>query len=310
MVQDTSNAGTGEWRLFVAWKVADVTDPVSFTSYELYHSEDDITYTLLSSIDNRATNFYADGATVNNVTYYYKVFTKDLDGNQSYYSSTISGKADGVQGDGEGGGAGDEIAPTIAHNYETQVTKTSTTATITFTTTDAGNLSDSYIGYSTPGTGYEEEQGVPTMLAADGVVEHTVTLVGLTENETYHYKIKSRDPSGNVCPDDDLTGCGGRDDVNYVFTTTTDETGPVFTPEFNSATDVTSITDSSAIISWSTDEAANSRVDYGEDTSYGSFELNASYNFDHSITLSNLTPETTYHFKLTSKDNSISNNST
>ena len=294
MTQDTSNVATTEWRLFVAWKTADVTDPVSFANYEIYRSADDITYASLGSVTDRATNFYADDTTLYDTIYYYKIFTKDTDGNQSYYSTAISGKADGIQGTGEGGGGGDIIAPTITHDYSTQITSvTSTTATITFTT---GELSDSYVGYST-NTGYANEQGVPTMIT--GGETHTITLVGLTENTTYHYKIKSRDPSDN-------TG-ESQDDVNYVFTTTTDEDPPVIT--FTSSTDISSVTDSSAVISWTTDEAANSRVDYGEDTDYGSNEANANYNINHSITLSSLLPETTYYFKITSVDNSISANS-
>jgi len=294
MVQDTSNIGTSEWRLFVAWKVADVTDPVSFSSYEIYRSEDNVTYTFLSSIVDRAINFYTDNTTANDIIYYYKIFTTDIDGNQSYYSTVISGKADGIQGDGEGGGGGDATAPSITHDYTTQITSvTSTTATITFTTDE---LSDSYIGYSTD-TSYGNEQGASTMIASG--VTHTVTLVGLDENTTYHYKIKSRDPSGNVG--------SSQDDVNYVFTTITDTTPPVVT--FTSSTDITSVTDSSATISWTTDEAATSLIDYGTDTSYGSNEANANYNVDHSVTLNSLLPETTYYFKITSVDNSISANS-
>ena len=291
MTQDTSNVATTEWRLFIAWGVVAAPTP-GFASYEIYRSADNITYASLGSVADRATNFYADNTTSYDTMYYYKIFTKDTDGNQSYYSTAISGKADGTQGDGEGGGGGDTVAPVITHDNLT-VTKTSTTATITFTT---GELSDSYIGYSTD-TGYPNEQGVPTMITSGAT--HTVTLVGLTENTTYHYKIKSRDPSDNVGT--------SQDDVNYVFTTTTDTAAPVIT--FTSSTDVTSITDSSAIISWTTDEAATSRIDYGTDTSYGSNEANANYNVDHSVTLSSLLPETTYYFKITSVDNSISANS-
>ena len=294
MTQDTSNVATTEWRLFIAWGVVIATDPASFASYEVYRSADNITYASLGSVADRVTNFYTDNTALYDTLYYYKIFTKDTGGNQSYYSTAISGKADGTQGDGEGGGGGDVTAPVITHSNATQVTSvTSTTATITFTT---GELSDSYIGYSTD-TGYANEQGVPTMIASGAT--HTVTLVGLTENTTYHYKIKSRDPSDNVGT--------AQDDVNYVFTTTTDTTAPVIT--FTSSTDISSVTDSSAVISWTTDEAATSRVDYGTDTSYGSNEVNANYNTNHSITLSNLLPSTTYYLKITSVDNSISANS-
>lgn len=199
MIQDTSNVATEEWRLFVVWKAVAATDPATFGSYEIYRSENGGAYAFLKSESSRAVNFYTDITTAYNTDYAYKIFTKDTDGSQSYYSTAISGKADGVQGDGEGGGGGDETAPVITHDYAgvNLVTKTSTTATITFTATDAGRLSDSYVGYSAdPDITYANEQGVPTMIAFGET--HTVTLVGLDENATYHYKIKSRDPSGNT----------------------------------------------------------------------------------------------------------------
>ena len=60
-----------------------------------------------------------------------------------------------------------------------------------------------------------------------------------------------------------------------------------------------------AVITWTTNEAANSRVDYG--TSSGSLSLNAtntSLVTSHSITLTGLTPSTAYFYEVTSVDGS------
>ena len=298
MIQDISNLDSSEFREFVAWKVSTIS---SFQDYILESSTDDITYSTLTTITDQAFNYYTHPSLVLDQDYYYQVYQQDTLGNKSPRTTAKHGRANGAQDFDEGGGgtvAGtDTTAPTVTHDYLTQVTSvTSTTATITFTT---GEMSDSYIGYSTD-TGYGNEQGIPTMIA--GGEDHTITLVGLTENTPYYYKIKSRDASDNVGEENQ-----DAEENLFTFTTITDTTAPVIT--FTSATDVTSVTDSSAVISWTTDEAATSLVDYGVDTSYGSNEANANYNFDHSITLSSLLPETTYYFKLTSVDNSISNNS-
>jgi len=58
----------------------------------------------------------------------------------------------------------------------------------------------------------------------------------------------------------------------------------------------------SALIRWHSDEAANSRVDYGTTPSYGSVATDASMVYDHGVWISNLSPNTTYNFKVTSAD--------
>jgi hypothetical protein len=69
--------------------------------------------------------------------------------------------------------------------------------------------------------------------------------------------------------------------------------------------DVTSTvnSDGTATIAWSTDEPSTSRVDYG--TSAGDLNLNAAdaaLVTSHSLTLTGLSPLTTYHYRVTSKD--------
>ena len=62
-----------------------------------------------------------------------------------------------------------------------------------------------------------------------------------------------------------------------------------------------SIGATSATVVWSTDVASSSQVSYGPTTSYGSSTpLDASPVTSHSMTLTGLTPGTTYHYKATS----------
>ncbi|MBI3193367.1 MAG: S8 family serine peptidase, partial [Ignavibacteriae bacterium] len=62
------------------------------------------------------------------------------------------------------------------------------------------------------------------------------------------------------------------------------------------------ITNSTATITWTTDEASNSVVNYGLTTSYGSNASNASMVTSHSVALSGLTANTLYHYRVNSTD--------
>jgi len=64
----------------------------------------------------------------------------------------------------------------------------------------------------------------------------------------------------------------------------------------------------SATITWNTDLAATSRVEYGLTSSYSSTTpLNSSLVTAHLVSLNNLTPNTTYHYRLSSADASGNN---
>ncbi|HEY6073832.1 MAG TPA: fibronectin type III domain-containing protein, partial [Anaerolineales bacterium] len=59
---------------------------------------------------------------------------------------------------------------------------------------------------------------------------------------------------------------------------------------------------SSAVITWSTNEASSSFTDYGTSTSYGSSGGLADSVTTHTVTITGLTPATTYHYRVRSKD--------
>ena len=79
---------------------------------------------------------------------------------------------------------------------------------------------------------------------------------------------------------------------------------PDTTPPTISNVKASNITTSSATITWRTNEVADSKVEYGKTTSYGSSKSATSLVTSHSITLAGLEPETTYHYKVTSADSS------
>src|SRR5207237_1381813 len=75
------------------------------------------------------------------------------------------------------------------------------------------------------------------------------------------------------------------------------------TPPVLSAMAASAITSSGATITWTTNEASDSQVDYGPTTAYGtSSPLNASLVTSHTVSLSGLTGSTLYHFRVRSRD--------
>jgi hypothetical protein len=76
------------------------------------------------------------------------------------------------------------------------------------------------------------------------------------------------------------------------------------TPPIISDVSVADITTTTAIITWTTDEPSDSAVDYGLTASYGatSSNLMTESNTSHSISLSGLIADTTYHYRVKSRD--------
>ena len=77
-----------------------------------------------------------------------------------------------------------------------------------------------------------------------------------------------------------------------------DTTPPVITSV------VASPTSSSVVITWNTDESSDSRVDYGLTAIYNFFASDVGFVTSHSITITDLSPSTTYHYRITSTDDS------
>jgi len=65
---------------------------------------------------------------------------------------------------------------------------------------------------------------------------------------------------------------------------------------------ISEITTDSSLIEWSTDMPAESLVEYGLTSSYGSSAADSVLKTAHKIALKNLTPDTTYHFRVTSRN--------
>ncbi len=127
--------------------------------------------------------------------------------------------------------------------------------------------------------------GSQTALDPALVISHSVVVNGLDAWTTYHYRVKSNDGAGNQ-------GISG----DNVFTTD-DTTDPVI-----SDIQVIDIGDNGATITWTTDEPATSRVDYGETAAYGSNVQDPTLVTSHSMSITGLESNTTYHFRVRSVD--------
>ena len=90
--------------------------------------------------------------------------------------------------------------------------------------------------------------------------------------------------------------CGWLDKVVF--------TGGDTTPPTISNIQSSSITSSGATITWTTDEASSSVVEYGTTTSYGSTATGSNGVTSHSVSLSGLTAGITYHYRVKSADSS------
>ncbi len=154
---------------------------------------------------------------------------------------------------------------------------TATTATVTWTTSEAATTAVDYglTAYFELGTEYN----------ASLVTSHSMTLTGLTGSTTYFIRARSADGNANESSS-----------PTYSFTTL-DGTGPVI-----SGVEVIDITAYTAVVTWTTDEDANSLVSYGETESYGSSESDSEYVTTHSVLLSELTAETGYHYQILTID--------
>jgi hypothetical protein len=155
---------------------------------------------------------------------------------------------------------------------------TNTTATVTWTTDEA---SSSLVNYGTTNAYGSASPLDPTL-----VTSHSVMLTGLTQGTTYDFDVVSAN-----------SGLMSTTSGNAAFATTAVTSSPPVIS--NVAT--TSVSQTSVTVTWTTDEASSSQVNYGVTNGYGSSStLNSTLVTAHSVTLSGLTAGTTYDFDVTS----------
>jgi len=131
----------------------------------------------------------------------------------------------------------------------------------------------------------------------DGALAGTDT-TATANNYTY-----TLDPSGLSVGSHTLYAKAYDTSNNTATSSTITFTHPDTTAPTISAVSAGSISQTSAVITWTTNEAADSQVAYGLTTSYGSTTtLDTTKVTAHSVSVTGLTANTTYHFQVKSKD--------
>ncbi len=200
----------------------------------------------------------------------HSVMLEGLDSNTLYHYRVIStnGNGSATSNDFTFNTSGPpQISNVHADNIDTD------TATITWTT-DAPATSQVRYGL-TAGYGNETPQD-PTMVTA-----HSVTLTGLDPDTLYHYQAVSGNAYGTAESSDYTLRTAGPPDISGV--------------------QATNIGATAATIVWDTDVPADSQVEYGLTTGYGSTTpLDPTPTTTHGVPLSGLDPETLYHYRVRS----------
>ncbi len=187
-------------------------------------------------------------------------------------------------GDTPGGGSpGSDTTPPIISNLRVE-NILQTSATVLWDTNEP----------ATSRVNYGLTSGYGSSTTGDGgglVLSHRVDLTGLTADTIYHFNVVTADSLGHT-------------------TTTVDDTfrtlsGLDITAPVISNIQVINITETGATVTWTTNEPANSKVEYGLTDAYELGEITAAdFVASHSLPLAGLTGNTTYHFRVTSADSS------
>ncbi|MBI2013636.1 MAG: fibronectin type III domain-containing protein [Candidatus Colwellbacteria bacterium] len=188
--------------------------------------------------------------------------------------------------DGDDEDEADTAAPVISNIETLNITESS--AAIAWDTNEA-STSRVYFGTVSP----VDTETAASVGDSNLVTEHSKNLMNLAAGTKYFFVFESTDEAGNTATSDEGS-----------FTTieAADTEAPVI-----SNVEVTNITDSSATVTWTTDEDSNSRVDYSLTSPVNeatSFSVTRAFDSTrtHSITLNNLSAETTYFFVASSAD--------
>src|SRR2546429_417962 len=109
------------------------------------------------------------------------------------------------------------------------------------------------------------------------VTAHSICLSNLAPSTLYHYRVSSTNATGQSAVSADNS---------FITPDLPPPPAPLLTAISVSWTNPTK-----ALIVWTTDQAANSTVEWGIDTDYGSITNNSVLVTAHSICLSNLAPD-------------------
>ena len=130
--------------------------------------------------------------------------------------------------------------------------------------------------------------------SGDNVISHKLVFSNLESGTSYNYVIGSTDPSGN----------GATESALAAFTTNPEI--DLTRPEIEEGPEVTYKNDRSATIYWKLNELASGGLEFGTSEELGFIRTLPGSDTEQEITLTNLSPNTTYYYQVASTD--LSNN--
>lgn len=130
-------------------------------------------------------------------------------------------------------------------------------------------------------------------LDPSGSVNVTISATsGVSEVSGENWTVEASDDSGGSSP----TACTGGLEAEIAGEPSDNDA-----PTISSVT-ISDITDTKVKITWNTDEASDSEIYYSIDNSFELYANDTTMNTSHSITLTGLTANTTYNFRINSTD--------
>ena len=203
--------------------------------------------------------------------YHVRVSGKDVYGNGPTYGKDVTFRTNKAE---------DRKAPAVSNVKVEGVSDR--TALISWETDEPA---DSLVEY---GTTREPDRRAAN---ATFVSRHTILLTGLAPGTAYYFRARSVDPSGN--------GPGSSELLGFTTGISADRTPPGI-----SDVKVSGMTDSLAVISWTTDEPADSRLELGPGPAYNRLLSSDRFEIGHSIVVTGLQAGKEYHFRVGSTDTS------
>lgn len=188
----------------------------------------------------------------------------------------VSATVPATSTDGGGSGGGGTSPPLL---FNIQASSTSfTTLLITWQTDEFATSAVDY--------GHTNFYASGTVSDLTLVAQHAIVLTGLTPCTSYHFRVRSVDQDGNAANSGD-----------YLFAMPCDQTPPIITN-----IQVVNLTDTSAVILWTTNEPATSVTEYGLTPAYGATSSVPGFVTLHVTPIAGLIPDRTYHFRVRSTD--------
>lgn len=274
-ISDSSDQVLARYMLTLQWmagstgspQAGDGQDIATFDHYSVERSIDGVSYAEIATIPSTA---YIDASGLDSATeYYYQIRAVDNAGAASAASTVVSKIPTGKF----------TTPPTIAK--EPTVSAQSTTATLVWA---VNRVTSGSVRYGTTQGSLGDSRLDPIV-----ATEHTIILTGLQPGKTYYYQVQSLDALREYTLESAYS-------TTYSFTT---KAAPLIANVL-----VSSISLTSADVSWETTSASNTKVHLGTSLSYGTIlpENDTSMTTRHSVKLTKLADTTKYHFKILGLD--------